>query len=478
MILFRRLSVLLTSCLLSGFLGCAYAASYDLPDLGDPNTQNLSLAEEQMLGQQFMQMVWQGLPLVYDPIVEDYINQLGEHLVTYSDASDRPFYFFVVKDLSINAFAGPGGYIGVNVGLILTAENESELAAVMSHEIAHITQRHVAQGLERGKATNLATLAGIAGSLLLGTQSAQLGAGALAATLNTAQQSMLSFSRSNEQEADRIGIDTLAGAGFDPDSMADFFGTMDRNSSRNDAPEFLQTHPLSQKRLSDALNHASGLKNNNASYRDSLLFKLIQARLRTDTFPDGRQALAYFNGQLKQSQGQQLIADQYGLALAFNKNQQYDLALKWMQSLEKSHPQQLLFDLGLAEIEMDQKSYTQALQRLARLHQLYPDNPVITQQYAHSALKANQNATAIRLYRLALRKDQDNPVLYIGLSRAYSRENELGEAYMARSRFYELLGNKSRATSLLNQALKYTQNQPDTTAVINARLQILADGSP
>ena len=444
----------------------------ELPDLGNPSSQTLSLAEEQALGVQFMQIVWQMLPVNTDPIVESYIQNLGQRLVAHSPSHGRQFAFFVIDDNSINAFAGPGGYIGVHSGLILMAKNESELAAVMAHEIAHVSQRHVARGIEKSNSVRLSTLAGLLGSLLVGSQSPELGAGALAATLSSAQRSMLNFSRNNEQEADRIGMDSLERSGFDANSMATFFDTLGRNTYQDPSiPEFLQTHPLSQKRLSDALNHSARYKTKNLP--DNLNFLLIQARLRVTITRDPRKSLAYYNDRLKDSKDLQFTANQYGYALALHKNFKAELAINLLETLIKRYPDELIFQLSLIDMWVAEKNYNTALQQLKKLHTLYPNNYAINVEYANSAALANQPKEAIRFYRHAIFQQPTNLQLYADLARAYANNKQLVEAYMTRSKMFALLGNNSRAIGLLQQAKKQPGLTANQLAVIEARLRDL-----
>jgi len=211
--------ILLTIILFPQYL----AKNNELPDIGSSINKILPLNLEQQLGDYYMKVLRQQLPVINDPQIRNYINELGFRLVSSNeDTKDRQFYFFVINDPTINAFAMPGGYIGINSGLIQNAESESELAGVMAHEIAHVTQRHLARRLEQQQQISIPTLLATLGSVLVMTKNSQAGMAALTGIQAGASQVMINHTRTNESEADRIGIVTLANAGFEPSGMASF----------------------------------------------------------------------------------------------------------------------------------------------------------------------------------------------------------------------------------------------------------------
>ncbi len=258
--LFQRISLLLASTLL--FLIAVSASGAPdtltpLPDMGDSAGSIMSRGQERRLGQAFMRNIRHHMTVVSDPLLNSYIESLGGKLVSHSDAGGQPFSFFLVEDHTINAFAGPYGYIGVNTGLILTTESESELAAVLAHEISHVTQRHLMRTFEMASDSNLATAALVIAAIVVGAATDNAGAGMAAAAGAQAgmAQRQINFTRQNEKEADRIGIRILADANYDPRAMPVFFhrlGKANRVYANTEIPEFLRTHPITTNRIADA----------------------------------------------------------------------------------------------------------------------------------------------------------------------------------------------------------------------------------
>ena len=239
-----RTYLLLAAIVGATCLASASTAQVRLPDFGDAAEEELSPAEERVLGEAFMRAVRARLTLVDDPLVEQYVRSLGYRLVASSDRRDLAFTFFVVEDSSLNAFAAPGGFIGVNSGLIAATRSESEFASVLAHEIAHVTQRHIARAIQHGSRSNLPVLAGILAAVIVGTQNVEAGQATAAAVIGSSAQRQINFTRHNEMEADRVGIRMLADAGFDPREMADVFEKL-QNAARYSQrpPEYLSTHP-------------------------------------------------------------------------------------------------------------------------------------------------------------------------------------------------------------------------------------------
>jgi len=270
-------------CLLIAFASClsisiSLASPTNLPSLGGGGT-SMTLEQERVIGNSIMRQIRASFPLDYDPLTTDYIQSLGNRLKSASHTPSGGFRFFVVNDNTINAFALPGGNIGVHTGLITTAQSEDELAGVLAHEIAHVTQRHIARMVDRGRQSTAPTIAAIVASILLATASPELGQGALAATLGAATQMSINFTRSNEEEADRIGIGILSNAGLDPRAMPLFFERMLQANRYNEFnyPEFLRTHPVTENRIADARARAEQYPAKR--YSDNLMFHLITQRI-------------------------------------------------------------------------------------------------------------------------------------------------------------------------------------------------------
>ncbi|MEP6482997.1 MAG: M48 family metalloprotease [Rudaea sp.] len=258
---------LLACTLLAGFP--ARANDPQLPNMGSSAGTVASPEEQRQYGFYMLHELRNQNQVVDDALLTDYINMIGYRLVAYSQKQDQPFTFFIVRDTSINAFALPGGFVGINAGLITTTANESELAAVLAHEISHITQQHLVRAVEaEQKYAPLMVLAMLGAIVASAHQSpystSNSGIGAIATAEGIAEQMQINFTRADESEADRIGINTLAKAGFDPDAMADFFERMQHalrpGFDENDVPALLMDHPVTNQRISEARERAEAMK--------------------------------------------------------------------------------------------------------------------------------------------------------------------------------------------------------------------------
>ena len=310
-----------------------------LPDFGDSSGIIISPVQEKELGEAFFRSVHYRLKVNQDPEIQDFIQSLGHKLAAESDAPGRPFHFFVILEPVINAFAGPGGYIGINSGLITITESESELASVMAHEIAHVTQRHLNRAFEAANRLSIPTAAATLAAILIGTQSADAGLAALAAVQAGSTQYQINFTRDNEEEADRIGIQILSRADLNPRSMPVFFQRLQQSSryyGRN-IPEFLRTHPVTASRIADTLGRAE--KYPYRQFPNSFIYELSKAKLRVLTAETPKSAIEFFTSRLDRGTSEQRAVTQYGLALAFLAKIQYKKAHDILQNLFEKYPE-------------------------------------------------------------------------------------------------------------------------------------------
>lgn len=438
------LKKLLCLCLM---ISCS-AFAVNLPTLAPAGYNGLTPSEEKVLGEQFYAYMQARANLVYDPLVLDYINTLAFKLVAASNRPKQHFLFFVVRDSAINAFAGPDGYVGVNTGLILFASTEGELSAVLAHEIAHVTQRHIAQSIEAANRGKIPTAAAVIAAIVTGNPALAMGA------MGASAQSQVNFTRSQEQEADHEGTKTLQRAGFDPNDMAEMFKHMEKAnySSIGQPIEFLSSHPLNENRIARAQNQTTFTKTK--KHLSSLHFYLVQTRLSVDLSSDPKKVLAFFDKNLEKNPKNMIY--QYGYALALARNLKYPEALQIMSQLSTQHPDEVYFALSLAEIQSADDQLNDALNTLSSQLELYPRYFPLILQYSSTLIKANQAKSAASFLKKYLRDYQDNLMFLDTYQEALGKSGDMLECYQIRAKIYLLFNQPKMAIGQLELA----QEQP------------------
>lgn len=485
------------------FSGTASAA-VDLPDMGDSARAALSTVDEKRLGQMFMRNIQESGNIIDDAEVNAYIQSLGYRLVGNIDHPEFNFRFFVVGDDTINAFAGPGGHVGVNSGLILATRSESELAAVLAHEISHVTQHHIARSIAEAQKSRLPLAVGLLASILMGIANPQMGMAALTATEAGSMQHQLNFTRAHEKEADRIGIELLERAGFDPMAMADFFERLEQMTrvSQNNVPEFLQTHPVTQNRIAEARSRARQLMGPGPveADRNSLNYHLMRARLRVLTAANPNNSITYFKTQLESEGlvvGARLgdgkgvtiktgkgaggakridrVSNAYGYAEALMSAGRYDEARPIIGQLLDEQPHKVTYLIARAQIDLGTGAPEAALQIFDNALKLYPHSHALIVTYAHALLQSNRPEQATRLLQRHMRNSQSSPDLYGLLARAQGEAGNAVEAHQSLAEYYYLTGQTDTAIEQLKIALSLSKEQDDLfqTPRIKARLEQL-----
>lgn len=424
-----------------------------LPDIGGNAFSTLTPEKEKQLGDVMMRQTRGSLPMIYDPLLDEYINALGNRLVARANDVKFPFKFYWVNDRNINAFASLGGNIASHSGTLAIADSESEFASVMAHEIAHVTQRHIARFVEAQNQRAPLTLASLLGAIVLATVNPEAGMAAMMASQGAAQQSAINFTRSNEQEADRIGMNILAEAGFDPNAVPQFFTRLSEQSRFvNQQLAFLQTHPLSQARVSDTRLRAQQYPQRFVP--DSQDFTLSKARILARYHHDTKDALIIFRRKLTEPGGN-TRANRYGLAVTLLDNKLYDEALGHISELLEQDEHNLYYLDVYTDILIGQKKYQQALERLQQAYLLRPNNQVVTLNYANAAVKAGSYGLAIHLLRNLLYYKDDNILAYDLLSEAYKLQEDFAKYYEARADLFYQMANYPKAIDDLNEALNH-----------------------
>lgn len=428
-------------------------ASATLPDLGGNAFNTITPEKEKQLGDVMMRQTRGSLPMVYDPLLDEYINALGNRLVARANDVKFPFKFYWVNNKNINAFATLGGNIASHTGTLAVADSESEFASVMAHEIAHVTQRHIARFVEAQNQRAPLTLAGVLGAIVLATVNPEAGMAAMMAAQGAAQQSAINFTRGNEQEADRIGMQILAEAGFDPYAVPEFFRKLTEQSRFvNQQLAFLQTHPLSQSRVSDTRLRAEQFQQR--FIPDSQDFTLTKARVLARYHYNSKDAEQLFRKKLSEPGGN-TKANQYGLAITLLDSEQYDKARLLIEQLLAKDEHNLYFIDVYTDILLGAKAYQTALSMLEQQYLIRPNNLVVTLNYANVALKSGANRLAIHLLKNLLYYKNDSILAYDLLSDAYKAVDDMARFYEARADLSYQLANYPKAIDDLNEALNH-----------------------
>ncbi len=457
------------------------ATEQDLPDLGSPATAAVSLEEEYQVGQMWArQMRAQGLVLE-DPEVSDYIQEIGHSLSSHAEEGQHKFNYFVVRDPVINAFAMPGGFIAINSGLFMATRNENELAGVMAHETAHVTQRHLVRGMIDQTHAGLASTAAMLAAILLGATAGRGNPGAMEGAILAGQsaaiQHQINYTRSQEFEADRIGIGTMASAGYDPLGMATMFEELNRNSPSPDrvkAVEFLIDHPLSAERVAEARNRAEQI--GRIYHVDSLSYKLMRERLRS-LVGNPQIAREYYANVLKNGGGLS-IEERYGKAVADINAKNPTAAIPDLQGLLREFPKVTQFygALGQAYLANGQIKESQAV--LEQASSLFPRNVPITIRLADTLMHAGDNKRAQLILDDLFNQVEPTPNQAKLIAKAANAAGNVADSYYYMADFYLMNGDLMMASNQLQLALGLPDLNPIQRARVSAMLEEVRAAMP
>lgn len=445
-----------------------------LPDLGDAAQAVLSSQQERRIGESIMRDIRGSSELLDDAEVADYLNSLGARLVANSEDPARSFEFFVVKDATLNAFALPGGFIGVHTGLILSAQSESELASVLSHEIAHVTQHHLARMIAGTQKNTITSLAALAVAILASRSNPQVANAAIATVQATSIQSQLDYTREHEREADRIGLQTLERSGFDPRAMESFFERLQKYGRlyENNAPVYLRTHPLTTERIADVQNRVESLP-----YRqvpDSLDFQLVRARVEALQVAS-TQAIKTFQAALKDKKYSNETAQHYGLSVALLRVKDYVGAEKELAVARKAVVNYPMFDALSVQIKSAAGHSHAALDACGRSLKHYPHYRALIYVCAETQLQARLPSEALSLASEELRARGGDYRLYQLQAEAYAALGKILQQHMALAEAYALSGNLTEAVEQLQIGLKTKDGDFYHSSIAESRLRQLRD---
>jgi predicted Zn-dependent protease len=469
-------SLVFLLALLAG--GLAAADTNDkLPDFGSPADVALSKSREAQLGRGVMAQLRTAGVVVDDPQLTEYISSLGSQLASRANNGDFQFHFFFVKDDQINAFALPGGYVGVNSGLLLATNNENELAGVLAHEISHVTQRHIARAMYDNERVSIVSMAAMLAAILLGAASnghSDALAGVVAGTQGLTQQHQINFTRGNEIEADRVGMDLLSSAGFDPNGMSSFFEEIGKRYGAQEQyiPALLQSHPVTTERIAEARARARQLPQ--TKHPDSAGYGLARARMQVLSAATPEAAFALFKDQGDSNNP----ADRYGLALSQMRMNLNDNAERIMHDLATEFPTVIAYRIGRAEALMAGGSTDEALTYYKDAERLFPRNVPLTISYADALIASGQAAAAHSLLLDLLNNVEATPEQLRLIARAANAEGDVGDAYYYMSYYYGQIGNLPLAISQVRLALETPGVHAIERERFKARLQELIDYLP
>ena len=432
----------------------------NLPTLGGQSNRFITASKARQQGFKTLRAMRRSNQTVEDPEINLWIRSLGNKLVSNAPQSSTPLYFIISKKQSINAFATFGGVIVVNIGLILETDTESELAAVLAHEIAHVTQNHISRMLEKASANKFATSAAVFAGILASSKDPQAGQAILSATLATMAHKQLSFSREAETEADRVGLRILSRSGFNPIGMPSFLKKLERfNNKKNiSVTEYLRSHPLTFKRIVDTQNRAKRLgvfhrrENSNYLYMREKLRYLVQSNTSSpNNLP--------------------INIKRYAKAEKLNHQRNYALALKFTSNFSKKIPEVLL----ITELQNKQRKYQQTIRILKPLVAIYPGDEALSISLANAYLGVRQAKQAWLVLNDVTVSEQTSLEYFDIYQKAAKFSGKTSQAYRAVANRNIRIGSYKAAAYQLRQAMKFPDATGSELLLMQKELSIVED---
>lgn len=469
----RSICGLLAGPLLAGLVLLApLAPAQNLPDLGESAQAALSASEEREIGEAIMREIRGDPDYIDDPEISGYVQALGQRMAGTASVSRRKYEFFAIRNPQVNAFALPGGYIGIHSGLVMTAQTESELASVVAHEIAHIEQHHMARMVDLQNQLQVASIAALALAILAASSNPQIAQAAMVSSQAAPLQAALSYSRDFEREADRVGFQILDESGFDVHGMPAFFERMQRSTRlyENNAPGYLRTHPLTSDRIADMQNRA--LETRFRQLRDSVEFGLVRAKLRAETgSPDD--AIAFFRDVLKERRYADEAAVHYGYAAALLRGKQLDPAAGEIGAARQTGLRHPMLETLAARVKLASGDRAGAIDILATARKRYPENTGVAYDYADALLSVGRARESLDMLVQLTKQHPQDPKLFGLQARAYSELGKRAEQHRALAEAYLLKGGLSAAIEQLRLAQQAGDADFFVLSAVDARLREL-----
>lgn len=465
---FLRPTLLTLACLLA-----TPGMASDLPSLGDASSAVVSPLQEHLLGRAWLSLLRGQVPQMNDPQLKSFVENTVYRLVETSQVQDRRLEFVLIQSPQLNAFAAPGGIIGVNGGLFLYAQTEAEYASVMAHELAHLSQRHFARGQEAQQRMQLPMMAALLGGIIAAAAGAgDAGIAAIVSTQAAALQERQRFSRQNEQEADRIGILNLEKAGYDPRAMPSMFERLMRQYRFDRRPpEFLLSHPVSESRIADTRNRAE--QYTTGGIKDSERYQMMRVRVQMLFEETPGLAAKRYRSILDENPRQDIA--RYGLTLAQTKTGQLDEARETLKPLLDKAPNEVVYNLALIDLDIIANRLNEAQERIERLLKLYPNNYPLNQSQVELLLKQNRATDAEKVLDALVVNRPNDPDIWYQVAETRGLSGNIIGLHQARGEYFALVGDFDQAIQQLDLAKRRASNNFQLASRIDARQKIFIE---
>lgn len=444
-----------------------------LPDFGDPSAQYLGPREEARLGADVLRRIRERDMVLDDVQLNEYLNSVGQRIAANASGG-HPYTFYWIDSSRVNAFAAPGGYIGIHTGLLQATRNEAELAGVVAHEIAHVAQRHITRLYADTRQQQFSLAAALLASAALAAANSEVGRAAMATTLASSAQQRLNFTRSHEQEADRVGQRLLEQSGFDPDGMASFFAYLARSPGElgNQLPDYLRTHPRPTTRMADVAGRGER-QLSGETFISSPGYHLAKARARVMTTANTSTLIGYFRDTLASGDHDDAAAQRYGYVLALKRAGRYDEAIEQLDRLLQHYPDRLAFRIEQAELALSTGDAPRARQLFERLMALYPDNFVLAMHYGRALVGEGNPAQALEILAPHLKRRSRELGLYQLYAQAAQRAGRWLITHAAMTEYHYLNGDLDQAIEQAERGLQRSEGSTHERAQLQARLREL-----
>lgn len=454
----------------------AGSQTFSLPEMGDSSREILGAGQENRLGRAIFENFLNSGIVIEDPILQQYIESVGHQVATNAFSDTGGYVFFLVNDRSINAFALPGGYIGVNTGLLTATRTESELAGVLAHELAHVTQRHIARGIEDQTRLKVPKAAAMLAGILLASQGgADAGAAAVSGMMAADLQHQINFTRRHESEADRVGVDLLVKSGYDPEGLPDFFQRL-YEASRSygtNVPEFLRTHPVETRRISETRDRIAQLGASGKRRADPLDYHVAQARALVLSTQSHSTLATRFEGAINSGSNRDSAGQRYGMALSQLRAGNMAGARAETDRLLQTHPEYLPFLLLSAEIDLQSGQADLALERYQEAAKLYPGDYTLALSQATALIEVGRYKSAMNLLREQLQPNILRTGAYAMFARAARGAGLISESHASMAEYYALRGDVRQAIEQTELALSAADATPYQRSRLQAQLETL-----